>query len=66
MYYDTEIYNRNMQGAGMAVAPRVSCCRRKEDATLARAVNDNDLLLWGSAHGVPRRGMSAMTVHACP
>ena len=43
-----------MQCAGMAVAPRVSCCRREEDATLARAVNDNDLLLWGSAHGVPR------------
>ena len=53
-HYDTESNNTNMQCAGMAVAPRVSCCRREEDATLARAVNDNDLVLWGSAHGVPR------------
>ena len=42
-----------MQCAGMAVAPRVSCCRRIDDATLARAVNDRDLLFSGSAHGVP-------------
>ena len=33
-----------MQCAGMAVAPRVSCCRRIDDATLARAVNDRDNL----------------------
>jgi hypothetical protein len=38
----------------MPVVPRVSCCRRKDDATLAQAVNDNDLLLCGSAHRVPR------------
>ena len=37
----------------MAVAPRVSCCRRSDDATLARPVNDRDLLFSGSAHGVP-------------
>ena len=43
-----------MQCAGMAVAPRVSCCRRIEDATLARAENDMDLLFSGYAHGVPR------------
>ena len=42
-----------MECAGMAVAPRVSCCRRIDDATLARAVNDRDLLFSGSAHGVP-------------
>ena len=39
---------------GSTVVPRVSCCRRKDDATLPQAVNDNDLLLCGSAHGVPR------------
>ena len=49
------IYTCNvwMQCVGMPVVPRVSCCRRKDDAMLARAVNDNDLLLCGSAHGVP-------------
>ncbi len=45
-----------MQCIGMPVVPRVSCCRRKDDATLARAVNDNDLLLCWSAHGVPDVG----------
>ena len=50
----TESNNINMQCAGMAVAPRVSCCRRIEDATLALAVKDMDLLFSGSAHGVPR------------
>ena len=33
----------------MAVAPRVSCCRRVEDATLARAVKEIDLAMMGSA-----------------
>ena len=42
-----------MQYAEMAAAPRVSCCRRIEDETLAHAVKDIDLLLFGSAHGVP-------------
>ena len=42
-----------MQYAEMAAAPRVSCCRRIEDETLAQAVKDVDLLLFGSAHGVP-------------
>ncbi len=51
-----------MQCAGMAVAPRVSCCRSiddatlagaVDDATLAGAVNDRDLLFSGSVHGVP-------------
>jgi hypothetical protein len=37
----------------MAAAPRVSCCRRIEDEMLARAAKDMDLLLIGSAHGVP-------------
>ena len=38
-----------MQCAGMAVAPRVSCCRRIDDATLARAVKGMDLAMLGSA-----------------
>ena len=38
-----------MQCAGMAVAPRVSCCQRFDNATLARAVKDMDLAMLGSA-----------------
>ena len=38
-----------MQYAGMAAAPRISCCRRIEDETLARAVKDMDVLFVGSA-----------------
>ena len=38
-----------MQYAGMAAAPRVLCCRRIEDETLARAVKDMDVLFVGSA-----------------
>ena len=38
-----------MQYAGMAAAPRVLCCRKIEDETLARAVKDMDVLIVGSA-----------------
>ena len=40
-----------MECAGMAVAPRVSCCQRLgiDDATLARAVKGMDLAMLGSA-----------------
>ena len=41
--------NINMQYAGMAAAPRVSCCQKIEDETLARAVKDMDVLFVGSA-----------------
>ncbi len=37
-----------MQYAGMAAAPRVKCCRRIEDETLARAAKDMDVLFVGS------------------
>jgi hypothetical protein len=36
-------------GSGMAAAPRVKCCRRIEDETLARAAKDMDVLFVGSA-----------------
>ena len=37
-----------MQYADMPAASRVSCCRRIEDETLARAVKDMDVLFVGS------------------
>ena len=43
-----------MQCAGIAVAPRVSCCQRIEDATLARAVKD---LNKGKGVGERKSGM---------
>ena len=55
--YDvTDSNNINMQCAGMAVAPRVSCCRRIDDATLAR-------LLLGSPRGAWRNKWLCWDLH---
>ena len=45
-----------MQCAGMAVAPRVSCCRRIDDVTLAR-------LLLGSPRGAWRNTWLCWDLH---
>jgi len=39
----------------MAVAPRVSCCRRSDDAELARPVKGMGLAMLGSAELVGGR-----------
>ena len=51
-----------MECAGMAVAPRVSCCRRIDDATLARAVKGMDLAMLGSAQTVDRNNKHELFV----